>query len=109
MRGRRGLIGSNNVGKNGQIIWAIAIMSYFQARYSRTGLFLMDEPETALSPRTQVRLLNLLSQLSRAGNAQFIIATHSPIILACPWAVIYSFDQVPLASIRYEDTDHYKL
>jgi predicted ATPase len=86
-----------------------SIMSYFQARYSRTGLYLMDEPETALSPRTQIRLVALLIQMSRAGHAQFIIATHSPIILACPGAMIYSFDQVPIMPLNFEDTDHYRL
>ena len=86
-----------------------SIMSYFQSRYSKTGLYLMDEPETALSPRTQIRLVELLIQMSRAGHAQFIIATHSPILLACPGASIYSFDQVPIKSLDCEETDHYRL
>ncbi len=86
-----------------------SIMSFFRARYSRTGLYLMDEPETALSPRTQISLVDLLINMSRAGHAQFIIATHSPILLACPRATIYSFDQVPITSLGYEETDHYRL
>ena len=86
-----------------------SIMSYFQSRYSKTGLYLMDEPETALSPRTQIRLVELLIQMSRAGHAQFIIATHSPILLACPGASIYSFDQVPIKSLDCDETDHYRL
>ena len=86
-----------------------SIMAYFRARYSRTGLYLMDEPETALSPRTQIQLVNLLVEMSRAGHAQFIIASHSPIILACPDALIYNFDQVPIGPIDYKETDHYRL
>ena len=47
--------------------------------------------------------------MSRLGHAQFIIATHSPILLACPEAVIYSFDQSPVKAIHYEDTEHYRI
>ena len=68
----------------------------------------MDEPETALSPKTQIDLLRLLIRVARAGDAQFVIATHSPILLACPGATIYSFDQVPVATVRYEDTEHFQ-
>jgi predicted ATPase len=85
-----------------------AIMSFFRARYKIKGLYLMDEPETALSPRTQIALLNLLVEMTAAGHAQFIIATHSPILLACPGATIYSFDRAPIAAIDYEQTDHYQ-
>jgi predicted ATPase len=86
-----------------------SIMSFFKARYAIKGLYLLDEPETALSPRTQIALLDLLAKMTAAGHAQFIIATHSPILLACPGATIYSFDQVPIAPVPYEQTDHYKL
>jgi predicted ATPase len=86
-----------------------SLMSYFRSRYARTGLYLMDEPETALSPRTQIDLVDLLIKMSRAGHAQFVIATHSPILLACPGARIYSFDQAPIRSLSYEETDHYRL
>ena len=47
--------------------------------------------------------------MSAAGHAQFIIATHSPILLSCPGAMIYSFDRIPIAPIPYERTDHYRL
>ncbi len=85
-----------------------SIMSFFRARYAIKGLYLMDEPETALSPRTQIELLRFLGQIARAGHAQFIIATHSPILLACPGATIYSFDHVPIQPVAYEDTEHYR-
>jgi predicted ATPase len=86
-----------------------SLMSFFNARYKIRGLYLLDEPETALSPRSQLRLLRLLSDLGGKGEAQFIIATHSPILLACPGAVLYSFDRVPVTRIRYEETEHYQL
>jgi predicted ATPase len=86
-----------------------SIMSFFKSRYKIKGLYLLDEPETALSPKTQLELLKLLGEMSRLGHAQFIIATHSPILLSCPGAVIYSFDHVPLKAISYEETNHYQI
>jgi predicted ATPase len=86
-----------------------SIMSFFKARYAIKGLYLLDEPDTSLSPRTQLELLDLLAKMSAAGHAQFIIATHSPILLSCPGATIYSFDQTPIAPVPYDQTDHYKL
>ncbi len=85
-----------------------SIMSFFRARYGIKGLYLMDEPETALSPKTQIELLRLLAQTAQAGHAQFIIATHSPILLACPGATIFSFDHAPIQPVPYEDTEHYR-
>ena len=86
-----------------------SLLSYFKHRYRIKGLYLMDEPETALSPRSQLELLDFLQEMAQAGHAQFIIATHSPILLACPDAVIYSFDHVPLQKIAYEQTEHYRI
>ena len=86
-----------------------SLMSYFKARYKIEGLYLLDEPETALSPRSQLQLLNLLRDMGQAGHAQFIIATHSPILLACPEATIYSFDHIPVKEVGYEETDYYRL
>lgn len=84
-----------------------SLMSYFNARYKIKGLYLLDEPETALSPKSQLELLKLLQEMSGLDRVQFIIATHSPILLACPGAVIYSFDQSPVKAIHYEETEHY--
>jgi len=86
-----------------------SIMSFFKSRYKIKGLYLLDEPETALSPKTQVELLILLREMGRLGHAQFIIATHSPILLSCPGAVIYSFDHVPVKVVSYEETSHYQI
>lgn len=86
-----------------------SIMSFFNARYQIKGLYLLDEPETALSPKTQFKLLELLVKMSRLGHTQFIVATHSPILLACPEAAVLSFDHTPIKEVQYEETEHYKL
>jgi predicted ATPase len=86
-----------------------SLMSFFQSRFKIKGLYLLDEPETALSPRSQLALLNLLKEICRSDNAQFIIATHSPILLACPDAHILTFDEIPVKQIAYENTDHFRI
>jgi predicted ATPase len=86
-----------------------SLMSFFRNRYKIRGLYLLDEPETALSPRSQIELLDILKNMSTAGHAQFIIATHSPLLLACPGAKIFTFDRSLVKPIRYEETDHYNI
>ncbi len=86
-----------------------SLMAFFQSRLKIRGLYLLDEPETALSPKTQLALLRLLHEISQTGVAQFIIATHSPILLACPDAQILSFDEIPVRRIAFDDTDHYRI
>ncbi|MCK5837355.1 MAG: AAA family ATPase [Desulfobacula sp.] len=86
-----------------------SLMSYFQSRYNLKGLYFLDEPETALSPSSLIELLNLLIKISRQGHAQFIIATHSPFLMACPDARIYSFDTPVIEPIQYKDTAYYKI
>ena len=72
------------------------------------GLYFLDEPEAALSPQRQ---LTLLAEIYRcaSGGAQFIIATHSPILLGIPNAEIFSFDNGKINTCRYEETDSYKV
>jgi predicted ATPase len=86
-----------------------SLMSYFRNRYRIRGLYLVDEPETALSPKTQLEFVQLLKEMGDQGHAQFIVATHSPILLACPGADIYSFDEIPVKRVRYEETEHFRL
>lgn len=86
-----------------------SLMSFFKARYQIKGIYFMDEPETALSPKSQLELLTLMRDMGQAGHAQFIVATHSPILLACPGARIYSFDHIPVKLIDYEETEHYRI
>jgi len=86
-----------------------AILSYFGGRYHIKGLYFLDEPEAAFSPSSQVRFLKLLQRLEAGGHAQFIMATHSPILLAYPGAQIFSFDSSRIEEVDYEDTAHYRL
>jgi predicted ATPase len=70
------------------------------------GLFVLDEPEAALSPQRQLTLLIRIHQLVQAGS-QFIISTHSPLLMAYPNATIFLLDQTGIHKTRYEDTEHY--
>jgi predicted ATPase len=85
------------------------ILSYFSGRLRLKGLYFLDEPEAALSPASQVRFLTLLRRFAAGGRAQFIIATHSPILLACPEAQIFSFDSSCIEEVMYEETPHFQL
>jgi predicted ATPase len=86
-----------------------ACMSFFRSIYKVKGLHFLDEPEAALSPQTQLQLLDLLTRLSRAGHAQFIISTHSPILMACPQAFLYTFDGDAIQPTAYTQTRHYQV
>jgi len=86
-----------------------SLMSFFRARYQIRGLYLLDEPETALSPRSELEFVRLIREMGEMGHAQFIIATHSPILMACPGASIFTFDEVPLKTVEYEETEHYRV
>lgn len=85
-----------------------AFLNFFQDRLVPKGLYLLDEPEAALSPQRQLTLLAMIFDLVAEG-AQFIIATHSPILLAFPNARIYSFDDGTIESIAWEHTEHVRL
>lgn len=85
-----------------------AFLALFQDRFRPNGLYLLDEPEAPLSPLRQMGFLSLLKSLVEQ-DAQFIIATHSPIILAYPDAAIYSFDTLPLAQVDYGELEHVTL
>jgi predicted ATPase len=76
-----------------------------ELKFQRNGLFLLDEPEAALSPQRQLAVLILLHDaLRKYKDAQFIISTHSPLLLGYPKAQIVSFDDGRLHEIEYEDT-----
>jgi predicted ATPase len=80
-------------------------LTFFQARFVPNGLYLLDEPEAALSPKRQLAFVALLKQMVEQ-DAQFIIATHSPIILACPGATILSFNEPPIRAVEYGELEH---
>lgn len=86
-----------------------SFLALFTHRFRGKGpaLFLLDEPEAALSPARQLTLLRVINDLERTKLAQFIIATHSPILLGYPGGEIWNFDSTPLSRIRYEDTEHF--
>lgn len=86
-----------------------SFLSLLQNRFGSKGIYLLDEPEAALSPQRQLVLLRIIRQLEQDGKAQFLIATHSPILMAYPDADIYSFDQSPIRKIQYEETEHYQV
>jgi predicted ATPase len=81
-----------------------SFLDLFASRVLRRGLFLLDEPEAPLSPRRQLTLLSILTDAVASG-AQFIIATHSPILLALPGAVILSCDESPMKEVKYDELD----
>lgn len=77
-------------------------------RVSGPGLYLLDEPESPLSPKRQIALLKHLRAAVR-GGAQIVVATHSPILLALPGAKIVSFDTAPPSVVAYEDLEHVRV
>jgi predicted ATPase len=85
-----------------------SFITLFQSRFVPNGLYLLDEPEAPLSPLRQLSFISLLKQMVEQ-DAQFIIATHSPIILAFPRAQILSFDVIPVKWVQYDDLEHVTL
>src|ERR1700733_4634379 len=87
-----------------------SFLAFFSNRLGSGGFFIFDEPEAALSPQRQLSLLPIIHQMCEGKtNAQFIIATHSPLLLAYPGATIYSCDSGILTPIDYKDTQHYQI
>ena len=84
-----------------------SFLAYFLS-FDGEGLYIMDEPEAALSPQRQLTLLIQISRMAASG-AQFLIATHSPILLGLPGAQILSFDGGELHSCTYEETESYQI
>ena len=85
-----------------------SFMALVQNRFFGNGLYILDEPEAALSP---TRILTLIAEINSLvkDNSQFIIATHSPILLAFPEAEILEFSTDGIRSIKYQDCEHYKI
>lgn len=85
-----------------------SFFSLMMHRFGGEGFYLLDEPEAALSPQRQLAMLSRLHDLVR-GESQFVIATHSPILMAYPDAQIYSFSDNGIEVVKYEDTAHYQV
>lgn len=88
-----------------------SFLALFQNRFesSARAIYLMDEPEVALSPTRQLAFLRILREWQRSGQIQAIIATHSPIMMALPGAALLSLDGGTVHSVRLEDTEHYRV
>ena len=84
-----------------------SFLSIVQNRFSGQGLYLLDEPEAALSP---MRLMTLIAEIDNLlkNNSQFIIATHSPILMAFPNAEILQFSESGIEKVKFYETEHYK-
>lgn len=86
-----------------------SFLAFFTNRLGEGGFYILDEPEAALSPQRQLSLLKIINDLCKNSETQFIIATHSPILLAYPEATIFSCDGECLEMIEYEKTPHYEI
>ena len=85
-----------------------SFLRLFQSRFVPGGLYLLDEPEAPLSPQSQLALMAMVQDMV-AQDAQFVIATHSPILLAFPGARIWSFDSAPPEQVPYDELEHVRL
>ena len=85
-----------------------SFLDLFETRIRPGGFYLLDEPETPLSPLRQLTFLSILKEMV-AQECQFIIATHSPILMAFPDATILDFGQTPLQKVEYDSVEHVAL
>lgn len=84
-------------------------LDILSSRIVGNGVYLLDEPEASLSPMRQLTLISILLDSIRETDSQFIIATHSPIIMGIPDAELYQITDSGLARVDYEDTEHYQI
>ncbi len=86
-----------------------AYLKILQTRIGNKGIFLLDEPEAALSPLKQLSLIALIMEILKGNNAQFIIATHSPILMGIPNASLYEILDDGMEKVAYTETNHYRI
>ena len=84
-------------------------LRFFEERCQRQGIFIFDEPESALSPARQIEFLKLLHRMNRTGHCQVIMATHSPVLMAYPDATLLRLTKYGLEPVSLKDTDHFKV
>ncbi|MEM9343676.1 MAG: AAA family ATPase [Pseudomonadota bacterium] len=84
-------------------------LRFFDERMGRQGIYFMDEPESALSPRRQLELLRILAEVQSAARAQVIMATHSPILMAVPDAAVLQITRDGLDPVDFRETPHFRL
>ncbi|HEY8077670.1 MAG TPA: AAA family ATPase, partial [Labilithrix sp.] len=85
-----------------------SFLALLKHRFRPNGLYILDEPEAALSPSRQLSFLVRMHELVEGGS-QFIVATHAPIVLAYPKATIYHLDQKGIERVDYDETEHVSL
>ncbi|MGJ4931983.1 AAA family ATPase [Bradyrhizobium sp. HKCCYLS2038] len=83
-------------------------LRFFEERCRRQGLYIFDEPESALSPARQIEFLKLMRRMDEAGHCQVLMATHSPVLMAYPGATLLRLTKYGLEKIAVRDTDHFK-
>ncbi len=86
-----------------------AYLKILQTRIGDKGIFLLDEPEAALSPIKQLSLIFFIAEVLKSHNTQFIISTHSPILMGIPGALLYEIKEDGMNEVRYEETEHYRI
>lgn len=86
-----------------------AYLEILQTRIKEKGIYLLDEPEAALSPVKQLALVIFILETLKYNNAQFIIATHSPILMGMPGAVLYEITENGMDQVDFRDTEHYRI
>ncbi len=84
-------------------------MRFFEERCQRQGIFIFDEPESALSPARQMEFLKLMRRMDQSGHCQIIMATHSPMLMAYPDARLLRLSKYGLEPVTVKETDHYKV
>lgn len=84
-------------------------LRFFEERCQRQGIFIFDEPESALSPARQIEFLKLMRRMDGIGHCQIIMATHSPMLMAYPGATLLRLTKYGLEPVTLKDTDHYKV
>jgi predicted ATPase len=84
-------------------------LRFFEERCQRQGIFIFDEPESALSPSRQIEFLKLMRRMDNIGHCQIIMATHSPVLMAYPDARLLRLSKYGLETVTVEQTDHYKV
>ena len=86
-----------------------AYLKILETRIGDKGIFLLDEPEAALSPLKQLSLIFLIIEILKSGNVQFIISTHSPVLMGIPDAWIYEIKDESMERVGYKETEHYRI
>jgi predicted ATPase len=84
-------------------------LRFFEERCQRQGIFIFDEPESALSPARQIEFLKLLRRMDESTICQVVMATHSPLLMACPKARLLRLSKSGLEPVTVQETDHYKI